>query len=785
MPRKYLRAIGKRPYAFYGQEQLKKALLAVHHGRTLRWAAEKYGVPRSTISRHMHDKNTGKYGRPPVFSEAEESTLAECISLAGEWGFPLTKLDIRFVVKAHLDRKEVTEPRFKNNLPGSDWTECFLKRQQAKLTERLSQNIKRSRAAVDEKTINEYFDELESSLQNVEPEFIINYDETNLTDDPKRQRVIVRRSCRHPEKILDHSKTSTSVMFSGTGSGHMLPVYINYKAENIYDTWRAGGPPGAKYNRTKSGWFTMEIFEDWFKTIVLPYIRNVDKEKPKVLIGDNLASHVSKWVLDKCVEENIRFVLLPPNSTGLCQPLDVAFFKPLKTKWSQVLTQWKMKNRGVVPKDVFPRLLKSCLDEMKDKAADNIRAGFKGSGLVPLNRQQVLKRLPQTKSCARAESSQEWVASFKEFLQETRAKETQTTRTKKKKLNVKPGASVGNYNPEENSNANKKQQKNRKNKKRSGQESESCSDATLSLHDTDDDIDFIDFDDDNEDNFAEDDVSTLLPFASDPLNDNPPSISKNNAEINMETTFKETPPQDMPSTSKQAPPENVPKTSKQAAPENVSRASKQAAPENVPRTSKQAAPENVPRTSKQAASENVPRTSKQAAPENVPRASKQAASENVPRTSKQAAPENVPRASKQAASENVPRTSKQAAPEIGDKPRDSRLDSGKHENINLDSSTTVQIVERDFVIVKFDYNVKAKKTVEKRFVGQVINVVEDSHVFVKFMRKSQKAENTFVFPQVDDMQLVRPQDVILRIVPLNVSRGRHLFPKFIKEYCCS
>ncbi|KAF2888284.1 hypothetical protein ILUMI_17888, partial [Ignelater luminosus] len=152
---------------------------------------------------------------------------------------------------------------------------------------------------------------------------------------------------------MNASKSSMSVMFTAVGDESILPPYVVYKAEHLYSTWTTGGPKSTVYNRTPNGWFTMPVFEDYFRLLVLPYF---DKDKVEVMIGDNLASHVSRWVIQQCTQNNIRFVLLPPNSTGLIQPLDIAYFKPVKTKWANVLENWKQHNRGAITKDRFPSL---------------------------------------------------------------------------------------------------------------------------------------------------------------------------------------------------------------------------------------------------------------------------------------------------------------------------------------------------------------------------------------------------------------------------------------------
>ena len=42
-----------------------------------------------------------------------------------------------------------------------------------------------------------------------------------------------------------------------------------------------------------------------------------------------------------CMEKDIGFFCLSPNATHLCQPLDVAFFSPLKEKWRIILKNYK------------------------------------------------------------------------------------------------------------------------------------------------------------------------------------------------------------------------------------------------------------------------------------------------------------------------------------------------------------------------------------------------------------------------------------------------------------
>ena len=76
-------------------------------------------------------------------------------------------------------------------MPGVEWFCLFIKRNN--LAKRIVDNVKAARADISEEIISTYFDNLEQSLNEILPENVFNYDETNVTDDPGSKTVIVRR----------------------------------------------------------------------------------------------------------------------------------------------------------------------------------------------------------------------------------------------------------------------------------------------------------------------------------------------------------------------------------------------------------------------------------------------------------------------------------------------------------------------------------------------------------------------------------------------------------------
>jgi hypothetical protein len=57
-----------------------------------------------------------------------------------------------------------------------------------------------------------------------------------------KKKIITRRGCKHPERVMNTSKSATSIMFAATGDGKLLPPYVVYKSQNLYSSWTVGGP---------------------------------------------------------------------------------------------------------------------------------------------------------------------------------------------------------------------------------------------------------------------------------------------------------------------------------------------------------------------------------------------------------------------------------------------------------------------------------------------------------------------------------------------------------------
>ena len=124
----------------------------------------------------------------------------------------------------------------------------------------------------------------------------------------------------------------------------------------------------------------------------LPAARKLDGKK--VLICDNVAFHISLKVLELSEANNVSFICLPPHSTHLTQPLDVAVFRSVKGEWRHLLSEWKEnKENEVIKMEDMPSLFKNLLERIQPTITANIRSGFRTCGIYPTNVEELLKKI--------------------------------------------------------------------------------------------------------------------------------------------------------------------------------------------------------------------------------------------------------------------------------------------------------------------------------------------------------------------------------------------------------
>lgn len=127
-----------------------------------------------------------------LFSNNEEKSFIEHLNVVAEWGYPFDTVDLRLLAKAYLDKRGRTEYRLKNNLPGPDWAKFFFIRHKNKISNRFSANITTKRAGLTHKDVDTFFQNASNTLEIVNPDFLINYDETNLTDNPAQKSLYLK-----------------------------------------------------------------------------------------------------------------------------------------------------------------------------------------------------------------------------------------------------------------------------------------------------------------------------------------------------------------------------------------------------------------------------------------------------------------------------------------------------------------------------------------------------------------------------------------------------------------
>lgn len=171
------RNLSKMPYRAYTEETLATALFDItDNGMSQYEAAQKHGVPQSTLSKRLRGQQSRKEVIQPAqrLSASQETRLVKWLLRQESLGYALSHSQLRSCVQGHLQQQGDTKPLGKN------WTLKFLKRH-SELSTKIGRRQEANRFdAFTPKAVHWYFDIREKEYGWIKPENTVNVDEGGI-----------------------------------------------------------------------------------------------------------------------------------------------------------------------------------------------------------------------------------------------------------------------------------------------------------------------------------------------------------------------------------------------------------------------------------------------------------------------------------------------------------------------------------------------------------------------------------------------------------------------------
>ena len=176
-----------------------------------------------------------------------------------------------------------------------------------------------------------------------------------------------------------------------------MPPLIIYKGVHIQEDWTSSAEiPGTMYAATENGWMDSITFQHWFDSFILLTAntrgqRDDGSNEHVLLIFDGHSSHISLSIVDKARENDVHLVQLPPHTSHVTQPLDLACFSTWQSRYARIETEWKLLHpHETMSIKNFSMLLRPAWQAAL--SAENAQSGFRKAGIWPLNADALLDR---------------------------------------------------------------------------------------------------------------------------------------------------------------------------------------------------------------------------------------------------------------------------------------------------------------------------------------------------------------------------------------------------------
>ena len=354
-----------------------------------RHASRAFEVPRTTLRR----RRAGKLARRDCeanskkLTKAEEEAIVDRILELDAQGKGPTRTMVQDMANDLLAARG-------EGPVGKHWVRRFNTRtEEIKL--RRSRPYDRQRALnEDRRVIEPWFElvRLTKEKYGIPDEDTYNFDETGFMMGVISSQMVFTGSEKrsNPKNVQPGNREWVTIITAICAAGWAIPPFIIFQGRVLITSWYPDLPRDWVIVTSENGWTTNKLGLQWLK-----HFDGATKERTagthRLLIIDGHESHNSAEFKEYCAEHKIITLCMPPHSSHLLQPLDVACFGPLKRAYSLEVDNWARYSKTQIKKEFF--LTGFQVAYSKSITENNILGGFRGSGLVPFDPERVLSRL--------------------------------------------------------------------------------------------------------------------------------------------------------------------------------------------------------------------------------------------------------------------------------------------------------------------------------------------------------------------------------------------------------
>jgi hypothetical protein len=372
------------------EDSLNQAVTAYNSREftSIRATAKAYNLPYATLYGRLKGASNAitSHASQQRLTPDQEDFLASWILEEDARGYPPSHARARDMAIRVLRMNGDHAPL------GRKWITTFLRRNQ-RVASVVGKKIEASRvrnASVTE--ISAFFDLFQRTCErlNISLNNVWNMDETGIALGVcSNSQVLASARKKKAYKATPENREWVSIIEAISSDGRRLNPVIIFKGKSLQTSWFPSTTiPDWFYTTSENGWTSNHLGLKWLTSVFLPFT-TTSPPSNRLLILDGHGSHIDLDFQIECKVHKVELLYLPPHTSHILQPLDLASFGSIKASYrSQIAQLSAIDDAAPVKKERFI----TCYKKARDFGLSShiIKAGWRASGLVPFNPSKVL-----------------------------------------------------------------------------------------------------------------------------------------------------------------------------------------------------------------------------------------------------------------------------------------------------------------------------------------------------------------------------------------------------------